>query len=285
VGGDVVRGPATIIEACADGRRVAEAICAEFGIAFAPLPSRPATLSANDIRQVKRMRARKEAQHRPAMLPPAQRAGFDLIEQTLTEDIACREAARCMQCSTFCDKCVEVCPNRANFTYFVSPVHLTLPLLACQNGRLVVAGQESFQVEQARQIMHIDDFCNECGNCATFCVHNGKPYLEKPRLFLQESDFRLEDDNALYIEQDIIRRRERGRESQLSIKDGIITYENAPVRISLSPDFVIREMTLEETFEGMLSLKEAAEMVLILKGAAASLPFLINRGELFPQLR
>ena len=33
-GGDVTRGPAIIIQACADGRRAAEAICEQLGIAF-----------------------------------------------------------------------------------------------------------------------------------------------------------------------------------------------------------------------------------------------------------
>ena len=288
-GGDAVRGPAIIIEACADGRRAAEAICAEFGIGFEQPLVLP-VLSEEDILQVKRVRARKEAQHKPERLPLAQRGGFDLIAQTLTEDAARSEAARCVQCSAFCDKCVEVCPNRANYTYFVSPVSLTLPQLSCQNGGLAVTGEEPFKIEQARQIIHVDDFCNECGNCATFCVHQGKPYTEKPRLFLQEGDFELEDDNAFYIEGDTlglssplarrrrtetIRRREGGQESRLSMKNDIITFENARVRISLSPDFAIMEMTLKEAFEGTLSLKGAVEMALILKGVSESLPFLM----------
>jgi putative selenate reductase len=220
------------------------------------------------------VRARKEAQNRPEMLPVAQRGGFDLVEQTLTEEAARGEAARCVQCSVFCDKCVEVCPNRANYTYSVSPVRLTLPQLSCQNGRLVVTGKEFFKVEQARQIIHVDDFCNECGNCATFCVHHGKPYTEKPRLFLQESDFELEEDNAFYIEGHTIRRREGGRESQLSMKNGILVFENTQVHVSLSPDFEIRETALKEAFEGTFSLMEAAEMALIFNGVTTSLPFL-----------
>ncbi len=278
-GGDVVEGPESIIAACADGRRAAEAICAELGIEFEQLTSRPAELSEEEILQVKRKRARKEAQYRPEMIPPAQRSGFELIEATLTEETAQAEALRCVQCSTFCDKCVEVCPNRANYTYFVSPVSLTLPTLSCQNGALTVTGEETFRVEQCRQIIHVDDFCNECGNCATFCVHDGKPYTEKPRLFLERSGFEQEDDNAFYIAQNTIRRREGGRESQLAVRDGVMTFENALVRISLSPDFEIKEMVLKEKFEGALSLTEAAEMALIFRGVAASLPFSTVSGE------
>ena len=274
-GGDVVEGPDSIIAACAHGRRAAEAICAEFGIQFEQPPASPAILSEQEILQIKRVRGRKELQIRSEMIPVLQRGGFDLIEGTLTEEAAQAEALRCVQCSAFCDKCVEVCPNRANFTYFITPVSLQAPQLSCRNGELVVVGQESFTVTQDRQILHLDDFCNECANCATFCVHQGKPYTEKPRLFLKEHDFRLEDENAFYIEGDTIRRREGGRESSLTMKDNSITFENGRLRVTLTRDFEIAAMTLKEAFDGVFSLKEAAEMMLIFDGVTNSLSFLL----------
>ncbi len=215
-GGDVTRGPDIIIGACEDGRRAAKAICRQFGIEPKALPAPSAELSASDVLQVRRVRTTKSEVHEPDLLPVEQRAGFDLVELTLSEAAARAEADRCLQCSTFCDKCVEVCPNRANYSYSISPVSWTLPVLACHNGGLAVAGQEAFEIRQARQIVHVDDFCNECGNCATFCVHQGKPYADKPRLFLQRADFQLEDDNAFYIEGNTIWRREAGQESRLT---------------------------------------------------------------------
>jgi len=59
------------------------------------------------------------------------------------------------------------------------------------------------------------------------------------------------------------------------MKNGILTFENAQVRLSLSPDFAIKEMTLKEAFEGTFSLKGAAQMALILKGVSTFLPFLM----------
>ena len=49
------------------------------------------------------------------------RSGFDLVERILTEATARSEAKRCLQCTSHCDKCVEVCPNRANVTYAALP--------------------------------------------------------------------------------------------------------------------------------------------------------------------
>ncbi len=275
-GGDAVRGPETIIAACADGRRAAEAICRELGVPF----DRPAvelpTLAPEEIGQVKRARARRSAQNRPAMLPPAARRGFALIEATLDEPAARDEAARCLQCASLCDKCVEVCPNRANLVYFVTPVCWELPRLSCQAGRAVVSGQETFRVAQERQIVHLDDLCNECGNCATFCVHQGRPYADKPRLFLRREDFERETDNAFYIAGDhrTICRREDGIESRLTVGDDALRFEDDWLRVVFSPDFRVQSVELKREFPGERSLVGAAEMAVILSGVSVSLPFL-----------
>ncbi|MDO4567509.1 MAG: putative selenate reductase subunit YgfK [Clostridia bacterium] len=68
------------------------------------------------------------------------------------------ESERCLQCSTVCEACADACPNRAN-------VAISVP------------GMEQ------RQIIHIDDLCNECGNCAAFCPHGAKPYADKLTYF------------------------------------------------------------------------------------------------------
>jgi putative selenate reductase len=175
-----------------------------------------------------------------------------------------------------CDKCVEVCPNRANLAYQVAPVRWTLPVLACRDGTLAVIGEELFQVTQAQQIVHLDDFCNECGNCATFCVHRGKPYADKPRLFLVEADFQREEDNAFHITRSSIRRRARGQEAALTLHNGSFLYEDGHVRASLSGDGLVADLELKEAFEGAHSLRGAAELALIFKGIFASAPFLVS---------
>jgi len=280
-GGDVVRGPSTIIEAIADGRRAAEAICRELGLETVPPAVVLPRLCEEEIVSLKKTRARKEPQNRAKMLPLEQRGGFDLVEETLTEEAALSEAARCLQCSTFCDKCVEVCPNRANYTYTISPVVLRLPKVSCQQSKLTAKGEEVFRLDQTRQIIHIDDFCNECGNCETFCLHDGKPYLDKPRLFLRESDFELEEDNAFYVERGakgwIIRRREGGKESCLSVENGghEALFENDLLKTGFAPaDFQIKAMEMKKDFQGEFSLAGLVEMYVILKGLSTSLSFL-----------
>jgi len=186
-----------------------------------------------------------------------------------------------MQCSQLCDKCVEVCPNRANYTYFVSPVEMTVPILACRDGELRIVAREPFDIAQTRQILHVDDFCNDCGNCTTFCVHNGQPFADKPRLFLNKADFEREEENAFYIERIdrgwMIRRRAGGDESWLTLRDGnrVMVFENSRLSLEVGPDSDVGAMTLKRSFEGVFSLQHAAEMAVVLGGVLRTLPFVL----------
>jgi putative selenate reductase len=274
-GGDVVVESGSIIAACADGRQAAEAICAHLGVSFAQPSSRPPVLSDRDTLEVKGVRARRIAQVKAAMMPVAERADFRLIEATFTEDQARIEALRCVQCTAFCDKCVEVCPNRANYTFRMQPVHWTLPVLAMIDGCLRVIDAEEFRIAQNRQILHVDDFCNECDNCQTFCVHHGKPYVDKPRLFLDVDLFAAEDSNAFHIDGHTIRRREQGRECSLVVQDQVLTYEDATLRVSLTRDWQVKEIAAKAPVDGTRSLRPAAEMAVLYEGIADSLPFLL----------
>ena len=276
-GGDAAEaGPESIIAACAGGRRAAEGICRQLGLPFLPPPARVPVLSEAELAEVKRARTRKVAQVKPGQLPVASRGGFELIEATFTDEQARREGSRCLQCTSVCDKCVEVCPNRANQTFLMKPVRWELPRLEVRDGALVVAGTEVFEAAQGRQILNVNDFCNACGNCTTFCVHQGRPFHDKPRLFLNEPDFAAEEGNAYRIEGGALRRREGGHEARLSRADGHLVYETGEVRLRLTPGLVLLEATLKAPFAGVLSLRPAAEMAVVLEGVSSSLPHLLR---------
>ena len=70
-GGDVVIEPGSIISACADGRRAAEAICAHLGIRFAQPAWRRPALSADDIVELKGVRGRRLPQVQAGHTAPA----------------------------------------------------------------------------------------------------------------------------------------------------------------------------------------------------------------------
>jgi putative selenate reductase len=274
-GGDVVVEPGSIISACADGRRAAEAICRHLGVVFTEPASQPPRLSDADILQVKAVRARRLSRREPPAVPVAARTGFELIESCLEAEDARAEALRCVQCTTFCDKCVEVCPNRANYTFRIEPVSWSLPVIGASGSGIDVVGHEAFAIRQDRQILHVDDFCNECDNCQTFCVHQGRPYADKPRLFLDARLFAAEQDNAFRFDGNAIIRRDGGVECRLVERGGEQVFEDGFVRVRLSRGWHVEELHSLAPFEGTRSLRRAAEMAVLREGVRRSLGFLL----------
>ena len=71
----------------------------------------------------------------------------------------------------------------------MAPFRLELPVLVQRGGRLVAEGTRPFAVDQTVQTLNIADFCNECGNCTTFCPTAGAPYRDKPRFWIDREGF------------------------------------------------------------------------------------------------
>jgi len=88
-----------------------------------------------------------------------------------------------------CNICLPVCPNAANFTFDTQPQTWPGVLLTVENGQMRQTKTEAFILKKKTQIGNIADFCNECGNCDTYCPEQGGPYIEKPRFFLSRSSF------------------------------------------------------------------------------------------------
>jgi len=65
-----------------------------------------------------------------------------------------------------------------------------------------------------------------------------------------------------------------GREARLTVRDDGFVYENAQVRVNLSPDFEVEQLAPKKKFKGVLSLQDAAEMAVIWQGVRASLPWI-----------
>ncbi len=84
-----------------------------------------------------------------------------------------------------CDKCLPVCPNAANFTYPTPLADFAYHdiVIGTDGGIRPADDARHFEITRAMQIACFADFCNECGNCDTFCPEYGGPYIEKPSFF------------------------------------------------------------------------------------------------------
>jgi putative selenate reductase len=151
IAGDCKAGAATVVKAIADGKAAAADILRKLGLAadFTAEPRGPSCAASPE-----------------AVFPDLYLKKGVIVEAK--EDSA--DGYRCLSCNTLCEVCVDVCPNRANVAVEVD-----------SNAAPLVKG--------ARQIVHIDRMCNECGNCSVFCPHEGKPYRDKFTVFSSFEDF------------------------------------------------------------------------------------------------
>jgi putative selenate reductase len=74
-----------------------------------------------------------------------------------------------------------------------------LPVLEIKGGKTIEKDSINYVVRQRYQVAVITDFCNECGNCATFCPTAGRPFRDKPRIYLNRAEYDAQDDNAFMV--------------------------------------------------------------------------------------
>ena len=277
-GGDVAdRGPSSIVKAAADGKRVAAAIAARLGRAQR---TAPAEVPLPDVQALVVRRARREYRVPINVTGLDRRAGFEETVLGYSAEEATREASRCLDCDQICSLCVGVCPNMALMTYQMTPVRADLAVLAVSDGAVVATGSTPFVVSQPLQIAVLTDFCNECGTCVTACPTSGRPFVDKPRLYLDRADFEAQASNAfMLLGNGVMEARFDGATHRIAASDtgaanARITYTAPGFRAVLDADtFALVEATPTGAADGEeLSLKPAAVMATLLTGVTGSLP-------------
>jgi putative selenate reductase len=153
IAGDCRAGAATVVRAIADGKTIAADILQKLGL--------PADFEADEPRRA---------------APPgltAEREQCLYAKKGLLIPACDADGRRCLSCAEICEICVDLCPNRANMLILID----------------AGAGRDAEAPVAARQVLHIDQFCNECGNCASFCPQGGRPYRDKFTFFACGEDF------------------------------------------------------------------------------------------------
>jgi putative selenate reductase len=273
-GGDTVRGASTLIKAIGDGKRVAEAIKRRAQRELEIDTSVSAKKSdAADL--IKRKARRRHAARIPE-IGLAERSGFDLVIRTLDEAAAREEAGRCLQCDELCWACVTVCPNRANIAFTSEPKDFKIQQVKRVNGAIEISELETFRIEQRPQILNIGDYCNECGNCATFCPTNGAPYLDKAKFHVTADSFASATVGYHFVTNSHLQSKRDGRSADLVIGSDGYVYEDEEVRVVLGKDLRAKTAELKGS-AASVGLRHALEMVIL--SQAARQVALLSRGE------
>jgi len=276
-GGDLIGdGPATIVKACGDGRRIAAAIAAREGRTATPTAAEQHFVDRTDLLRRRSLRTFRE---RVPHLPPSKRAGFDEVIGTYPPAKAVAEAGRCLDCDLLCSTCETVCPNRAIFTYRSTERLLDLPVLRWRHRKPEVVDREAVEVRQAYQVAVLADLCNDCGNCTTFCPTAGRPFIDKPRLFLDEESFLAQSENAFRIVHHdgswVVHAVLAGARHELEIAD-TLRYRTGGVELHLASDAlqVLGSRLSGEAPADRISLRGCATMFALFVGVRASVPWI-----------
>jgi len=269
IGGDALRGASTAINAIGDGRKAAQEIINEAGIDFKTREE-----SVREQQDVRGLMLKKAKRIQPQWVVETaleDRKNFKLVSTTLTEEEAKREASRCLLCDEVCNICTTVCPNLAFHSFEIEPVAFYLQqIISTKNGVEIVDGKK-FEIQQKQQILHFADWCNQCGNCDTFCPTAGAPYLEKPHLYFNKSMFEQEKDGYfLDVENGntTLLFYQKNQQYHLRLLPEFTVFESDFFKAKLEPStlrIVHLEVKEKTKFEADLTI--AAEMSIIMKGA------------------
>jgi putative selenate reductase len=264
IGGDAYRGASTIIKAIGDGRRTAKVILkrCDQELGTARLTTVRESLTH---REHHKNRARIIPGVHPEEIPLEQRDSQTLVELTLTQEQAQTEASRCLLCDEVCDICVTVCPNRANISYTVEPFEIPLKKILWKNNQIETDDDGLYRIRQPYQILNIQDFCNECGNCTTFCPTSGAPYKDKPNVALTEESFRQMEE-GFFLKDHILRYKKEGEIFSLTDTKDAWLFEGKEFSAILDQkSFEIRTIDISNTEQKEVRIHHAVTMSLIMK--------------------
>jgi putative selenate reductase len=256
VGGDAMRGAATIVKAVGDGRKAAIQIAAKAGIV---LPSEKLSSDKNMSYSDFMVRKSKRAKIDPSIARD---------HPEFSAESAIQEASRCLQCGDVCSVCVTVCPNRANNYYLTKAADVPIWKVDFSGKDASFEIESYLKIQQKYQVLNVADFCNECGNCTTFCPTKGSPFSDKPRFCLTEKSFN-QTENGFFLQNDratsTLLHRSGNKVMKLTKDETAYKFSDEEISVSFDlVDFHIIDFLKLETVNSEITLKKAAEMKVLI---------------------
>lgn len=223
-GGDATRGASTLVKAIGDGRKAAQSILLDAAITETGFENME-TKEGPEPSVLEEKMASRRYPSKFFQINNSEALSFDLVSMVMTRKEAMKEAARCLSCDTLCNICTTVCPNRANIGYDTQPFKANTYKVVALDGSSKIEKNGTFSVAQLHQIINIGDFCNECGNCTTFCPTSGAPYKDKPKFYLTRAGLAQEDFGYM-IEGKVIYKKSGGQILSLTEQEDSYSYHS-----------------------------------------------------------
>jgi putative selenate reductase len=256
-GGDVLRGANSLINAIGDGRTAAKRIIEKSKNESHKEIESPIKLSLAEFQS---KQAHREFGINLPETEISERKSFELVNPVLTDEQAIVEAERCLYCDDICNICIGVCPNFANVAFESDKMRIPVYTAYNNGDHTNFEVTDYFDIQQNNQILNIADFCNECGNCVTFCPTNGSPFQTKPRFYLTEESF-VKEEYGYFISENQIKCKNKLSIEYLSLKDNLMIYENDNVVVNFDKNnFDMIELNFKVNTLNEIVLQQAAKM-------------------------
>ncbi len=264
-GGDAIRGADSLINAIGDGKKIALEIIRRTKKIDEAEKKKTEKLSLSEFQRKQSTRVFGKPIPEISL---DDRDNFELVHPSLNKEEAIAEASRCLLCDDVCNICIGVCPNFANVSFESTNEKIPIYKLEKRGEDILTIVEGYFSVEQKPQIFNIGDFCNECGNCNTFCPTNDAPYLTKPKFYLTENSFNTED-NCYLMENGSLHFKSNGSIETLSFKDSKYIYKSDIINIELdSKDYSIINSELKRVEKDSTNLSKLSEMIYLFQNLA-----------------
>jgi len=256
IGGDAMRGAATIVKAVGDGRKSAIQIAAKSGIV---LPT-------------EKLSSDKKMSHSDLIVRKSKRVKIDDTisgdHPEFTAESAIKEASRCFFCGDICSVCVTVCPNRANNYYHTEAADVPVWKIDFTSKEPSFKIDSYLKIQQKYQVLNVADFCNECGNCTTFCPTKGSPFSDKPRFCLTEKSFN-QTENGFLLQKNgastTLLHRNGNKIMKLTKDENAYHYSDEALAVSFDlVDFHVINAVKLKALDPEIKLDKAAEMKVLI---------------------
>jgi putative selenate reductase len=122
---------------------------------------------------------------------------------------------------------------------------------------------ETVHVEQRYQVLNIGDYCNECGNCTTFCPTSGSPYLDKARFHVTAESFASSQRGYYFPAANRLECKKNDGDVSLEITTDGFIYESKAVRVTLGKDYSAQNVAFKGNGAAPVDLRQAVEMAIL----------------------
>jgi len=145
-------------------------------------------------------------------------------------------------------------------------------------GGVEISDLETYRIEQRPQVLNIGDYCNECGNCATFCPTSGAPYRDKPKFHVTAQSFASARLGYYFATSNRLQYKKDGQTASLDITPDGFVYENDEVKVTLDKNYEAKKAELKGKSDAVVSLRHAVEMAVLFQASRHVLPLAVKEG-------